>query len=131
MTNIIDIVNFNTLEYVFESLSRFNAGEEEVILRAYGGNIAKGIEVARILQQEKIGITVKKSDINSIHIDGIDVPFIQIPLKAGKTKLDSKDANNTEELVQNFKNVDFINYSTYHLLFDRYLKETSRLKIQD
>ena len=129
MDNIIDIVNFNTLEYVFECLAKFNTGSEKVSLRAYGGNIAKGIEVARILQQKEVGIALYKNTIESIPIDGIDIPFIEIPLKAPKTKLDKSNTNDAAELICDFHNVDFINYSTYHLLFDWYLKRSGNLRI--
>jgi DNA-binding protein len=129
MDHIIDIVNFNTLEYVFECLSKFNAGVEKVILRAYGGNISKGIEVARILQQKEVGITLHKNTVESISIGGIDVPFIEIPLKASKTRLDKNGTNDTAKLVQDFSNIDFINYSTYHLLFDWHLKKSGNLRI--
>lgn len=129
MDHIIDIVNFNTLEYVFECLAKFNAGADKVILRAYGGNIVKGIEVARILNQKEVGIALHKNTIESISINGFDVPFIEIPLKATKTKLDKKDKNDAAEMVQSFNKVDFINYSTYHLLFDQYLQKSGNLKI--
>lgn len=125
---IIDIVSFNALEYVFECLAKFNAGNEKIILRAYGGNLGKGIEVAQILQQE-VGLTVQKSTIDSIKINNIGIPFIEIPLQAGNTKLDKKGVDDTEDLDESFGKFDFINYSTYHLLFDWYLKKSGNLRI--
>lgn len=126
---IIDITGSNTLEYVFECLARVNAGNEKVILKAYGGHLAKGVEVARILQQKEVGITLRKCGINALGIDGIDVPFIEIPFEAINTRLDKKDSNDIGELDPDFGNVNYINYSTYHLLFDWYLSQSGKLKI--
>ncbi|MGD2093196.1 MAG: ribonuclease P subunit p25 family protein [Candidatus Aminicenantes bacterium] len=123
---IIDIFSHNTLEYVFECLAKFNGGNERIILRAYGGNLSKGIEIAQILQKEA-GVTIQKSTIDTTCINGIDIPFIEIPLKDGNPKLTRKESNGIGN--QYFQNVDYINYSTYHLLFDRYLKESGSLKI--
>jgi DNA-binding protein len=125
---IIDIVSYNTLEYVFECIAKFNAGNEKIILRAYGGNMAKGIEIAQILQRE-VGVTIQKSTIDSIKINKINIPFIEIPLKAGNTKLDKKEHRAIKDLDREFGRIDFINYSTYHMLFDWYLKQSGNLQI--
>jgi len=125
---IIDIVSYNTLEYVFECLARFNAGHEKIILRAFGGNLSKGIEVAQILQKE-VGVSIQKSAIESIRINDVQVPFIEIPLKAGNTKLDRQANNDKETIGEKFGKMNFINYPTYQLLFDWYLKKKGYLKI--
>ncbi len=125
---VIDIINSNTLEYVFECLAKFNAGSDKIILRAYGGNLVIGVEVVRLLQKE-VNISMHKSRLDTITINKTDIPFIEIILKAGSTKLDKNGDRENEDIVENFDNFDFINYSTYQLLFDSYLSEWGSLKI--
>lgn len=43
---IIDIINFNPREHLFEYLSQFNVDHEKMTLRAYGENLTKGIVIA-------------------------------------------------------------------------------------
>lgn len=125
---IIDIVRYNTQEYVFECLAKFNEGIERVTLRAFGGNMAKGVEIARILHREA-GIETLKSKLDSIVINKFEIPYIEIPLRFRPSKLEKKDSGDRTNIKEDFKKYDFINYSTYHLLFDWYLKDKGYIKI--
>lgn len=125
---VIDITRFSTLEYVFECLSALNAGCDKLILRACSGTLSKGVEIAQILQAET-GATIQKITLDSLSINNIKVPFIEIPLKPGHYSSDRIELKEKEKPGDKFATVDFINYSTYHLLFDWYLKQSGSLKI--
>ena len=52
MSLTVDICGKRTLEYVTDCLGKFNRKTDEVIIRAFGGNITKGVRVAQILANE-------------------------------------------------------------------------------
>jgi DNA-binding protein len=125
---IIDVINYNTQEYIFECLSQFNIGHEKITLKAYGGNLTKGIEIARILQKE-VGVSIQKIKLDSMEINNSEIPFIEIPLKLESSKLDKKRPRDIENIREDFNQSDFFNYSTYQLLLDWYLKKSGDLTI--
>ena len=86
------------------------------------------MEVARILEKEA-GISAKESKLASILIGENEVPFLEIHLKITTSPLDKKDTRDKGKIRENFDRYDFVNYSTYHLLLDSYLKKEGKLEI--
>ena len=127
-TPTIDVINYNTQEYILECLSLFNIGHNRITLRAYGGHLGKGIEIARILQKE-VGVTIHNNRLNSIEINKAEILFIEIPLEIKSSELDKKKPHETEKIREDFDENDFVNYSTYQLLLDWYFRKSGTLTI--
>lgn len=117
----LDVCSKRTLEYVVESLARFNRGTGEIILRAVSGNIAKALQVAQILS-DKFGIPSYSTNIYTLEINGMKYPCLELTLRIraipgdlGKASYDM-DSN-------------FIKFPTYHLLLDSLPSEKGLLSI--
>jgi len=127
---IINIFGKRTLEYVFEALAKFNRGVNEITLRAIGGSVSKGVEIARILKK-KFGISIENNKIETLEINfeeensqyNIDTACLKITLKNNQTQPQK------ESVAYNYPRSEFIDFPIYHLLFDWILGETKELNI--
>ena len=52
---VLDICGKRTYEYIFESLAKLNR-QENITLRAIGGNVSKGMGIASILSKLNIDV---------------------------------------------------------------------------
>lgn len=126
----IDIFGKKTLEYVFEALAKFNRGVNELTLRAIGGSVSKGVEIARILKK-KFGISIENNRIKTLEIN-FEEENSQYNLETACLKINLKN-NHTQshrELSEyNYPKSEFIDFPIYHLLFDWILEKTKELHI--
>ncbi len=126
---IVDVCNEHTLEQVFECISRLNNGSDHVVVRAYGGNLSKGVQIAQILEDE-LGAHIDKSSINTVKVyKDYTIPYIEIPIIASKTHID-RDESSKPKIKEQFGDLNFINFPTYHLLLNWYLSKFHELKFQ-
>jgi len=119
---LINVYGKRITEYVFDCLAKFNRGIDYLILRAIGGNIAKGVEIAQILNNE-LDIKINNSKVGSLLIGDTNVSYIDITLKS-------------EEKFKSFSNSkfsfppnSFIDYPVYNLLLDWWLFKHKQLKL--
>jgi len=115
----LDVCGKRTLEYVVECLALFNRGHDEITLRGFAGSIPKAIGTARILQ-DKFGIDIAESQIESIKVANMDSACLHIslkfrPLSAAGVSFDFPDA--------------FVDYSYYSLLLDWHFSKAKLCKI--
>ncbi len=117
--SIINVYGRRKIECIFEILSKLNnPNNNEIILKAIGNQINKGIEIAQILKNEV------QAQINSIKFSDISIknhliPILEIPVElSDKSSIIRDDQPPKYWIDKNFGKEDFINYSTYHLLLD-------------
>jgi len=127
---IIDVCGKRTIEYVFECISIYNNNHDKIRLRAYGSNINKGVEIAQILK-DRIGALICQSLLDSIILNDVKIPYIEIPIQfPDKNKIKRDHPNHREEIDTRFQK-GFVNYSTYHLLLDWYFNQSRQIEIKD
>ena len=61
---VLDICGKRTYEYIFESLAKLNR-QENITLRAIGGNVSKGMGIASILSKLNIDVENIKGRFNN------------------------------------------------------------------
>jgi DNA-binding protein len=129
--SVIDICGKRTIEYVFEAISYFNNNFKEIRLRAFGCNINKGVEVAKILE-ESIDIEVEKSSLGSVKLNGVNIPYLDIPIRfdSNGNHVESYGDGNPEKISDHF-NEGYIDYPTYHLLLDWHLRKNKQILIKE
>lgn len=120
-TPIMDICGKRTLEYVAESLARFNRGTDAVILRSISGNVSKAMEVAQILA-DRFDIETMSANTCRLEINGISSPCLELTLKSEATSGGLGKANYSTES-------NFVEFPVYHLLLDLLLSEKKSLSI--
>jgi len=122
MNNIIDICGKGREECVIEILAKFNRGINNLIIRAIGGDISKGVEIAFFLYKE-FSIKVHGPEIKSINVNGIETPCVEVALNGSdiQTHPDVRDYD--------FPGSKFIDFPVYHLLLDWWLFKMGELKI--
>lgn len=131
MKSHINIYGRKTTEHVIECLARINQGAETINLRAFGGNVQKGIELAQMLTNE-LSAKVVNTEIKSYKIDGISIPCLGIEIKVGESDY-IQDHFKAGKVRTKFLGgrTDFINYSTYSLLADWSLNQSGSMNIYD
>jgi DNA-binding protein len=117
----LDVCGKSTLEYVAESLARFNRGADEVILRSVAGNASKAMQVARILS-EGFGIESIAAKLCKLEINELNTPCLELFLKFTVAPKDIGKAGYSTES-------NFIEFPIYHLLLDSLLAKNGTLGI--
>lgn len=129
MKSSINLYGRKTTENTIECLSRFNSGAETIVLRAYGGNVAKGIEVAQMLGNEFLAKIIR-SEVKAFGIDGVEIPCLELEIKMDKrSRIFRKPASKTLKTRFQGRKKEFINYSTYSILADWYLQKEGSLNV--
>jgi len=119
---VLDICGKRTYEYIFESLAKLNR-QENITLRAIGGNVSKGMTIASMLG--KLNVDVENIKLKPLKIGEINTYFCDIELRFKKSE--SISGNNSFQISgSDFVNIEF---PVYHLLLDWWLYETKSLKI--
>lgn len=117
----VDVCGKRTLEYVAESLARFNRGADEVILRSISGNVSRAMEVAQILS-DGFDIEIESANVHKLEINGIGSPCLELTLRSKTTSGGPGKANYSTES-------GFVEFPIYHLLLDLLLSEKKSLHI--
>lgn len=118
---IVDICGKRTLEYVVDSLIKFNRGIDSIKIRAVGINTYKAMQVARILSNY-FGANTISVDLNEIKINGSYSPCLVLFIEfKGENKPDQKDNFLLKER--------FVDFAFYNLLFDTALCSDGELYI--
>ena len=121
----INICGKRTLEYVFECIAKFNRKQDFVKIRAIGGSISKGVEVARILNDE-FNVKIDDCKIDKYCIDNMVISYIEITLICKYEEINVRE--NVNIIINNITS-KFIDYTIYNLLFDWQLFINKRLEI--
>lgn len=117
----LDVCGKRTLEYVAESLARFNRGADAVILRSVAGNVPKAMQVAHILS-EGFDIESSSAKVSTLEINKLNTPCLELSLKSVVApKGIGKASYSTES--------KFIEFPIYHLLLDSLLAKKGTLNI--
>jgi len=127
----IDICGKKTLEYVCECLAHFNRGTKTLFLRAIGGSIAKGVEIAKILKKE-FGVTIRESNIESfdIEIKESDDHYTKLETSCLEINLEANFSSKNSKLTDyKYPDSKFIDFPIYHLLLDWQLAKNKELKL--
>lgn len=118
---VVDICGKRTLEYIVDSLIRFNRGGDSIQIRAVGINTYKAMQVARILSNH-FGASIISMDLREIKFNGSYSPCLTLLLDFKEEKrLDQKDYFLMKER--------FIDFAFYNLLFDSALLSDGELYI--
>ncbi len=120
-TSIVDVCGKRTLEYVAESLARFNRGADTVILRSISGNVSKAMEVAQILD-DGFDIKISSANASKLEMNGLRLPYLELTLESESMSGGLDKANYSTESK-------FIEFPIYHLLLDALLSEKGSLSI--
>ena len=123
-SQLIDVCGKSILDYLAECLSRFNHGDGEVILRATGGNISKGLDVSYMLKREFEGIEVELLNMDEIQLDeeaNLVTQYIKIRYNSQLIPKDDMNSSNSK----------FTSFPVYHLLLDTVLKKSGSLIIKN
>lgn len=126
---MIDVCGKQTLGYIAKCLSIFNEGNKEILLRAYGCNINKGVEIAQILKSN-VGASIQRSLLDEIAFKDFKIPYIEIPVQMDGNYLKRRDYRDKESISGDFYN-GFISYSTYHVIFAWLLHRYKKISIKD
>ena len=116
---MLDVCGKRTLEYVVESLALFNRGYDLITLRGFAASIPKAISAARILQ-EKFGIEIAESKVESIKVAGMESACLQMSLRYRPLSMEGISFDFPDE---------FVDYSYYHLLLDWHFSKAKACKI--
>ena len=91
--NIVLIGKKHTMSYVLATVTQFNNGEEEVLIKARGKAINKAVDVAEIVRNRFYqgslinGISVMTENLKSLSGDMVNVSAIEIRMGKGEGKL--------------------------------------------
>lgn len=125
----IHVCGYRTIEHLFDCIAFLNEGHQRILLKGFGSNVGKVMEIAHILKLE-LGVKLLRSDSRTFYYNGVPMPGIEIPIDArGRTKLDHPKEGKRSELNTEFNHVDYIHYCTYHLLISFYLRKSKELTI--
>jgi DNA-binding protein len=134
---IIDICGKRISEYIVDILAKFNRGMNDLKIRAIGGNISKGIEIAHILSKnKKFNVEIASSEIKSFTIvikeKEIQIPGVEITLKRANMMPTNSGATIQEQSAHEEKTnfeFEFVDFPTYHLLLDWLLFSKKEIKL--
>ncbi len=107
-------------DYVLNCISRFNRGNKYVSLKAIGGNILKGVEVAHVLKSQAQGIYVRSCEISSAKVIGVETPCLDITLEF--------EGNRVYKVINEI-DPGYIPYIFYSLFFDYILSKYGEIMI--
>jgi len=125
MSLTVDICGKRTLEYVTDCLGKFNRKTDEVIIRAFGGNITKGVRVAQILTNEFSNlIEIKDINLHPISINKVTNSILKIVLICK-----CENTRRKYEAKMFFDKNRFVTFPIYHLLFDSLLEQKGKIDI--
>jgi len=123
-TNIpgVDVCGNRTLDYVIESVAKFNRSDDgNILMRAVGSNISRGVGVSRILA-EAFGIRQKSTKIYPVQICGTHSSCMEMELEA-----DSISAN---AALRDYSPDDsFVEFPIYNLLLDAWLARVGKVDV--
>lgn len=91
--NIVLIGKKHTMSYVLATVTQFNSGEEEVVIKARGKAINKAVDVAEIVRNRFYqgsvinGINIMTENLKSLSGDMVNVSSIEIKIGKGEGKL--------------------------------------------
>ncbi len=91
--NIVLIGKKHTMSYVLATVTQFNNGEEEVLIKARGKAINKAVDVAEIVRNRFYqgsminGISVMTENLKSLSGDMVNVSAIEIRMGKSEGKL--------------------------------------------
>ena len=91
--NIVLIGKKHTMSYVLATVTQFNGGEEEVIIKARGKAINKAVDVAEIVRNRFYqgsvlnGINIQTENLKSMSGDMVNVSSIEIRIGKGQGRL--------------------------------------------
>ena len=128
----IEVGNKKTIEYVAESVARFNRGVDTLILRGFAGSIAKVARVAQIIQDHLDRVRIKNTTFRQTELNGYKVPCLEIeincpaPLKQGTQNIYKVIG---PELT-NRAGVCYVDFLIYNTLIDSLLKSVEKIHIK-
>ena len=91
--NIVLIGKKHTMSYVLATVTQFNSGEEEVVIKARGKAINKAVDVAEIVRNRFYqgsvinAINIMTENLKSLSGDMVNVSSIEIKVGKGEGKL--------------------------------------------
>jgi DNA-binding protein Alba len=123
---IVDVCGKRMLDYIIETMGKFNRGASEVTLTAIGRNISRGVEVVQILTTTGYNIEISSMDIKTIEVDYQGkYSCLEVTLKC-----DNKAGGSDKiSMKRDSSKRDFIEYPIYHLLIDSLLHTSDQLDI--
>jgi len=130
-TSTVDVCGKRSLEYVADCLAKFNRGAEEIKIRAIGGNVAKGVRVAQILDTHFDNVFVKNTQYEKFDSQESCTAGLAITLKCQEKGQYGRD-NSVEKILEeeggwdNFRPIIFL---IYHLLFDNLINKVEKVTI--
>jgi len=120
-TPTVDVFGKRTVEYMLECLTSFNRGADEVRLRAFGGNVSKGVNIAHLMA-DAFNIGTGDMALRTLEIERYSYLCLEIALRA-------LGDLGTGDIAKYATDPHFVDLPVYHLLLDTVLAEKGRLHV--
>ena len=119
-SKVIDICGKRITEYLLQALSWFNNGGDKVILRGIGGDAARAVQIATILQ-DTFGCEMEDSRIGYFNLEGSKTSYLEISLIWKNDHLYPMNIPYPE--------TGFVDFPIYQLIFEKKLKDNGKLEV--